>query len=75
MPDQDVSLQAQRRDDALDVVGHGGKVVPPVGRDRITPSALVNSDATGVSVDPIDHVIPGPTRTAPVVQEDAGRLT
>jgi hypothetical protein len=67
-------LQAQRRDDALDVVGHGGKIVPPVGRDRFTPSALVNSDATGVSY-PIDHVIPGPTRTAPVVQEDAGRLT
>jgi hypothetical protein len=75
MPDQDDSMQGQGLDDALDVVGHGGQVVPPVCRDRITPSALVNGDATGASVDPIDNVIPSSTRTTPVVQEDAGRLT
>jgi hypothetical protein len=61
VPYQNVSLQAQRCDDALDVVSQGGEVVPTVSRDRITPSALVNGDATGASVDPIDYVIPGPT--------------
>jgi hypothetical protein len=75
MPDQDIPLQAHHRDDALYVVGPGGKVVPPVGRDRFTPSALVNGDATSTAAHLIDHFIPSPTRTASVVQENTGWLT
>src|SRR5262249_45110020 len=70
-----VPLQAPRPHHTLDVVRHGGEVVTPVGRDRFTPAALVHGDAPGAPVDPIDHVIPGVSRAAQVVQEDAGRLT
>jgi hypothetical protein len=73
--DQHVAPQVEGADDALHVVGHGGKVVPPVRRDGATPAALVDGDPANLAAEPVDHALPGARRATPIVQEDDRGLT
>ena len=70
VPDQDVPLEVEGRDDGLRIVGEIGQRVAGRRRGRSAPSALIDRDGAEVRRQPIDHVSPGPRRPTPVVQED-----
>jgi hypothetical protein len=56
--DQHKTAQAKSLRDGLDVIGHCGEIVLPIGCDGFSPAALIEGDAARFSGEAIDDASP-----------------